>query len=118
MGLNSSGLRPAEESSPMAPLISASTIQKSPPGDDSTRGARSLNSAGTSRVHRSLAGFTWESAEMIRSVAIDAISSGTLLADDAVIDQAFAHMQRRDAGTRSRAKRQDSGRPVRNSSLP
>jgi len=75
MGLKSSGLRPAEESRPMAPLTCESTIQKSPWGVDSTRGARSLNAAGTSRVHKSRAGFTWESAEMMRSVAIDSISS-------------------------------------------
>src|SRR5262250_1256187 len=69
-GLTSSGLRPAEESSPIAPLISLSTIQKSPISVDSTRGARSLNFCGTLRTHRSLGGFTCESAETIRLLMV------------------------------------------------
>src|SRR5688572_2116027 len=70
VGLKSSGFRPADESSPMAPVISESVTQKSPMGPDSTRGARSLSAGGQFWTHRSFGGLTWESAEMIRSVAI------------------------------------------------
>src|SRR5213593_3367053 len=69
-GRNSSGFRPAEASRPIAPEICESTIQKSPCGVDSTRGARSRSFAGADRVHRSLGGFTCESAEMSRSFGI------------------------------------------------
>src|SRR5689334_23237711 len=74
--LNSSGLRPADASSPIAPEICESTIQKSPCGVDSTRGARSRSFSGALRVHRSFGGFTCESAEMIRSFAIGRASLG------------------------------------------
>src|SRR5207245_9607625 len=61
------GVRPAEAARPIAPESCESTIQKSPCGVDSTRGARSRSFAGAHRVHRSLGGFTCESAEMSRS---------------------------------------------------
>src|SRR5262245_4657256 len=71
MGLNSSGFRPADASSPIAPEICESTIQKSPCSVDSTRGARSRSAAGAAFTHRSFGGFSWESAEMMRSFGID-----------------------------------------------
>src|SRR5262245_54293817 len=52
----------------MAPLISESTIQKSPMSVDSTRGARSLNCAGQFFTQRSFGGLTCESAETMRSL--------------------------------------------------
>src|SRR2546428_8960214 len=69
-GRNSSGLWPAEASRPIAPETCESTIQKSPCGVDSTRGARSRSCAGARDVPRSFGGFTCESAEMMRSFAM------------------------------------------------
>src|SRR6266852_88825 len=70
VGRKSSGLWPAEASSPIAPEILESTTQKSPCGVDSTRGARSRSCAGACDVHRSFGGFTCGSAEMMRSFAM------------------------------------------------
>src|SRR5215813_12628227 len=47
-----------------------STTQTSPSGVDSTRGTRSLRRVGASRCQRSGGGFTWESAETIRSCMV------------------------------------------------
>src|SRR2546422_3971910 len=69
-GRKSSGLWPAEASRPIAPETCESTIQKSPCGVESTRGARSRSFAGARDVHRSFGGFTCESAEMMRSFAM------------------------------------------------
>src|SRR5437879_3549289 len=57
-GRNSSGLWPAEASRPIAPETCESTIQKSPCGVDSTRGARSRSRAGARDVHRSFGAVT------------------------------------------------------------
>src|SRR5205823_9741730 len=82
-GRNSSGLWPAEASRPIPPETCESTIQKSPCGVDSTRGARSRNFAGARDVHSSFGGFTCESAEMMRSFAMVGLLLREVLTDPA-----------------------------------
>src|SRR5207247_3930834 len=82
-GRNSSGLGPAEASRPIPPETCESTIQKSPCGVDSTRGARSRNFAGARDVHSSFGGFTCESAEMMRSFAMVGLLLREVLTDPA-----------------------------------
>src|SRR3989441_3056042 len=82
-GRNSSGLWPAEASRPIPPETCESTIQKSPCGVDSTRGARSRTFAGARDVHSSFGGFTCESAEMMRSFAMVGLLLREVLTDPA-----------------------------------
>jgi hypothetical protein len=49
-----------------------------------------LKAAGTSFNHKSRAGLTWESAEMMRSVAMDPVSSVGRVSEDPAVDQAVA----------------------------